>query len=242
MSDYLTNLIQRERTEDATKVQPHRASAYVPILQNPILNSDSNDIITFEEQDNNSTEPQPHIMSLQTKSSELKLSQSRNEDNVRVSGQPEIEKINSKRTYISAEVSDQELSPRTEHPQNTSQSELSENVKTFQPSDVRRLTSLLSFEKEMFTQYKTGKKLSKMAIDPYDEIDKGKIEPREENLIRRIKENQIIQQTAPTIRVSIGRIEIRAITQSVNQRTTSSPVRPKISLEDYLRRRDGGNQ
>ena len=44
-----------------------------------------------------------------------------------------------------------------------------------------------------------------------------------------------------TIRVSIGRIEVRAITPpAATPRKTAAPARPKMSLEDYLRQREGG--
>jgi hypothetical protein len=45
------------------------------------------------------------------------------------------------------------------------------------------------------------------------------------------------EQSAPTIRVSIGRVEVRAIMPSVESmpRTKSSPSAPRLTLEDYLK-------
>jgi len=52
-----------------------------------------------------------------------------------------------------------------------------------------------------------------------------------------------VRETAspsPTIQVTIGRIEIRATPAAAPVRT-ARPVTPKLSLEDYLRSRGGGN-
>ena len=51
----------------------------------------------------------------------------------------------------------------------------------------------------------------------------------------------------PTIRVTIGRIEVRAVTppprpQPVTQATPRSRYRPKLSLQDYLAQRHGGGR
>jgi hypothetical protein len=49
---------------------------------------------------------------------------------------------------------------------------------------------------------------------------------------------------APTIRISIGRIEVRAIMPSVESmpRTKSSPPAPRLTLEDYLKQRNEGKR
>lgn len=47
----------------------------------------------------------------------------------------------------------------------------------------------------------------------------------------------------PTIRVSIGRIEVRAVQPpAIQPAQPISPPAPKLSLDDYLRRRNGGQQ
>ena len=44
---------------------------------------------------------------------------------------------------------------------------------------------------------------------------------------------------SPEIRVTIGRIEIRAITPPAVSQSPAAPRTPKISLDDYLRSRNG---
>jgi DNA-binding transcriptional regulator YdaS (Cro superfamily) len=50
------------------------------------------------------------------------------------------------------------------------------------------------------------------------------------------------QPPAPTIQVTIGRIEVRAVTQSPGRPQPARPAQPKLSLEDYLRSRGEGNR
>ena len=47
-------------------------------------------------------------------------------------------------------------------------------------------------------------------------------------------------QTTPTINVTIGRVEVRAIHQSSPSSKAAKSVAPKLSLDDYLQKRDGG--
>jgi hypothetical protein len=44
---------------------------------------------------------------------------------------------------------------------------------------------------------------------------------------------------APAIHVTIGRVEVRAITAPGPPRSPAPPAAPKISLDDYLKRRNG---
>lgn len=46
----------------------------------------------------------------------------------------------------------------------------------------------------------------------------------------------------PTIHVTIGRIDVRALISAAPQETRRPPerTRPALSLEDYLRQRNGG--
>jgi hypothetical protein len=46
--------------------------------------------------------------------------------------------------------------------------------------------------------------------------------------------------SAPTINVTIGRVEVRAIHSPAPVRKQSKPAAPKLSLEDYLKKREGG--
>jgi hypothetical protein len=47
---------------------------------------------------------------------------------------------------------------------------------------------------------------------------------------------------APTIRVHIGRIDVRAVMPPAQQESRRAPARPRpsLTLEDYLGRRSGG--
>ena len=47
---------------------------------------------------------------------------------------------------------------------------------------------------------------------------------------------------APTIRVTIGRVEVRAITPPPPQRETPTQTSPALSLDDYLRQHKGGQR
>ncbi|MEP7343058.1 MAG: hypothetical protein ABI977_35350 [Acidobacteriota bacterium] len=49
-------------------------------------------------------------------------------------------------------------------------------------------------------------------------------------------------QAAPVIRVTIGRIDVRAVTQAPPPARRATPPAPKLSLEDYLRSRNGGKR
>ncbi len=56
-------------------------------------------------------------------------------------------------------------------------------------------------------------------------------------------ETQHMTEAAPTIQVTIGRIEVRATQQSANSSGRSTrPLAPRLSLEDYLRQRHGGGR
>jgi hypothetical protein len=44
----------------------------------------------------------------------------------------------------------------------------------------------------------------------------------------------------PVVQVTIGRIEVRAVQPSPPSRLRAPRPRPKLSLSDYLRERDGG--
>lgn len=52
---------------------------------------------------------------------------------------------------------------------------------------------------------------------------------------------QRVEQPAPTIRVTIGRIDVRAITPPAPApRTPPASAKPALSLDDYLKQREGG--
>ena len=55
-------------------------------------------------------------------------------------------------------------------------------------------------------------------------------------------QNQLISttKTMPTIKVNIGRIEVRAVAQSTPPRQVTAKAQPKLSLEEYTKQRHGG--
>jgi hypothetical protein len=46
----------------------------------------------------------------------------------------------------------------------------------------------------------------------------------------------------PVVRVTIGRIEVRAETPASSPRKTSAPARPTLSLDTYLKERKEGRR
>ena len=49
-------------------------------------------------------------------------------------------------------------------------------------------------------------------------------------------------KSPPIIRVTIGRVEVRAVQSPVRGPKQAKPQPPKLSLEDYLRKRSGGSR
>jgi len=72
--------------------------------------------------------------------------------------------------------------------------------------------------------------------------DKGVIKLREDTIKPDKNDHKPIENSMPTIRVSIGKIEVRAVSPPVSPRKTTPCVQPKMSLEDYLSRREGGSR
>jgi hypothetical protein len=67
----------------------------------------------------------------------------------------------------------------------------------------------------------------------------------EEPSVRRAAENiparrEEAHSTTPTIRVTIGRIDVRAVTPPPLPALETAPLAPGMSLDDYLRRQTGG--
>jgi hypothetical protein len=54
--------------------------------------------------------------------------------------------------------------------------------------------------------------------------------------------DQRSSKSPPIIRVTIGRVEVRAIQSSAPGPKQAKPRRPKLSLEDHLRKRAGGSR
>jgi hypothetical protein len=50
------------------------------------------------------------------------------------------------------------------------------------------------------------------------------------------------EDKSPTVRIHIGRIEVRAVTQPSPPVRASTPQRPKMTLDDYLHRRNEGRR
>lgn len=51
-----------------------------------------------------------------------------------------------------------------------------------------------------------------------------------------------IEERAPTVHISIGRIDVRAVTQPSPPARTITPHRPKLTLDDYLQGRNEGKR
>jgi hypothetical protein len=97
-------------------------------------------------------------------------------------------------------------------------------------------------------------KTAKVAYLPFArQADKDNVQPRAalrlehqqapEKLRRAFEKSgsqQAEPQAAPTINVTIGRIEVRATTPPAAQLRKPKPAAPTMSLEEYLRRRDRG--
>ncbi len=61
---------------------------------------------------------------------------------------------------------------------------------------------------------------------------------RENSAQNQVDRSHVAQATPPTIHVTIGRIEVRATTSAAPARQPQS--RPRLSLDEYLRQRNGG--
>ena len=72
----------------------------------------------------------------------------------------------------------------------------------------------------------------------------GNFEQPIPSITDRFSEQRVIPSATPTIKVTIGRIDVRAVTPKAE----STPVRrvvppkPKLSLDDYLKQRSGGER
>lgn len=69
----------------------------------------------------------------------------------------------------------------------------------------------------------------------------------EQNLTREnqnasVRADSFSPKTSPTINITIGRVEVRAIQSAVTARKMVKPASPKLSLDDYLQKRDGGSR
>jgi hypothetical protein len=49
-------------------------------------------------------------------------------------------------------------------------------------------------------------------------------------------------QSAPTVNVTIGRIEVRAVTPAAPPPKRTAPPAARLALEDYLKQRDEGRR
>ncbi len=105
-----------------------------------------------------------------------------------------------------------------------------------QPSQVNAPDADLAIRPRIERYQGTLEKPPVLSIDPGRRGEDGK--PAAERYGQSAEEAQ-----APTVHISIGRIEVRAVTQPAPQ-PAPKPVRrqPRLSLEDYLRQRNEGKR
>jgi len=46
----------------------------------------------------------------------------------------------------------------------------------------------------------------------------------------------------PPVQITIGRVEVRAVHAPAERARSAAPAAPRLSLDDYLRRRSGGSR
>ena len=100
-----------------------------------------------------------------------------------------------------------------------------ETKKVVIPADTFRDGTKDAHQNERFSEVLSEPR----RIQPFRRKNFSAIEPRS-------------SKSAPTIRVNIGRIEVRAIHPPPPTPGLTKPAPPKLSLEDYLRRREKGSR
>ena len=74
-------------------------------------------------------------------------------------------------------------------------------------------------------------------FEPFSERGDSRLPRRDFSAV-----DQRSSNSAPTIRVTIGRVEVRAVQSPPPRPKQAKPEPPKLSLEEYLRKRAGGSR
>jgi hypothetical protein len=66
--------------------------------------------------------------------------------------------------------------------------------------------------------------------------------PRRDAAAMRVTPPDSASPDEPAIRVTIGRVDVRAVVKAETPRAPREPQGPRLTLDDYLRMRDGGSR
>ncbi len=220
MSDYIGNLIQREIGTGAKSLRPMTPPAYLHIPQEKMTASAQERFEVFDE----------HGSAATTLSSKRLGTRPDIETPSRARVKTKPQTVPEAEDELPARVAPR-LSP-SEIEQETPQIEMAELISS-RDAGVEQMESLPSPILPEIGKPKTA--------------EKGAIKPRPEPLslrFGRVQNMPPVERTntsksETTIRVAIGRIEVRAIMPQQTLHKAPAPAQPKMSLEDYLRQRSG---
>jgi hypothetical protein len=250
MSDYINNLIHRVTGRSEPTLRPIRNPGSILPLITSAQDSRDNELRTLNNYDDTRVQ-QPRNTDIRTDPSDLSRIQSHDEDYLRVKDPSKgVSRKKNIPGETTADPSNPEHMPAGYQPKIVSHTNADdESDKVLQLSDIQNRKPQLRNSKVRdiespadIRHFKEGFLRVFAENDTSKQNNGGKIRPLDEDNDSRRMNRHTIQTTTPTVRVSIGKIEVRAVLPPRNSPKPVTPARPKMSLDDYLRRREGGNQ
>ena len=135
-------------------------------------------------------------------------------------------------TLYAASLLSGEISPSASQPD-----EENRRYTTEATGDERALFAVLDEKDELLSRHNPQRQL---LAREYDGNPAPEPDAEQRPLTRSARRNEGANESAPLIRVSIGRVEVRAVTPPVLPPSKrAAPAAPALSLSDYLQRRKG---
>jgi hypothetical protein len=250
MSDYINNLIHRVTSRSEPTLLPLRDPGSILPLITSAQDSGDNELRTLNNYDDTRVQ-QPRNTDIRTEPSDLNHIQSHDGNYFRVKDpSKDVSRKKNIPEDTTADPSNPERLPAGYQPKivsHTNADDESDNV--LQLTDIQDGKPQLRNSKAQgieppadIRNFKKGSLRIFVENDTSKQKNGGKIRPLDEDIESRRMDRHTMQTTTPTVRVSIGKIEVRAVLPPLNSPKPVKPARPKMSLDDYLRRREGGNQ